>query len=112
MADKNKETESELEEASSGADGTGYLDGMAPKIIKPLIEKAKYIETDLKPAFGAARDALTAAKDQLSVLAHKHIEHFSPPDENGTRVYHAGGVLVQITFDKEKIVTKLDKEEE
>jgi hypothetical protein len=92
-------------------DGNRFLPGSeipVPVAIKPLIQKAKEIETVLKPAFASARDALITAQDKLSEIAHKNIEHFSEPDEKGSRTYKCGGVIVKITFEKEKITTKLE----
>jgi hypothetical protein len=93
--------------------GNRFLPGSeipVPKEIKPLIEKAKEIEKVLKPAFAKSRDALVTAQDKLSEIAHKNIEHFSEPDDKGTRTYKCGGVTVRITFEKEKITTKLDED--
>lgn len=95
-------------------DGQKILPGQetpVPVEIKPLIAKVKEIEKVLKPNFAKARDALTSAQDKLSELAHKNIEHFTEADDKGTRVYKFGGATVKITFEKEKILTKLDEEE-
>lgn len=108
---ENSEVNSEMSEATEGKDGSGYLPGTAPIVIKKLVNKAKQIETTLKPNFASARDALVAGKEELKMLAHENIDHFSEPDEDGTRTYHAGGVTIEITFEKEKIVTKLDDDD-
>lgn len=96
-------------------DGQKRLPGQeipVPVEIKPLIAKVKEIEKDLKPAFARARDALITAQDKLSEIAHKNIEHFSEPDEKGSRTYKFGKAVVKITFEKEKIVTKFEDDED
>jgi hypothetical protein len=99
--------DTELEEMESDSKGNTFLPGTAPVVVKELIDCAKEIELVLKPDFGRARDALVAANDTLADLAHKHIDLFSEADASGTRVYKVGGVIISITFEKEKIKTKL-----
>jgi hypothetical protein len=105
--------EAETELLDEDAEGNRYLPGQeveVPVEIKPLIDKVREIEKVLKPNFAKSRDALVAAKDKVSELAHANIQYFSEPDEKGTRVYKSNGVMVSITFEKEKILTKLDEE--
>lgn len=111
---EDKKDASETELIDEDKDGNRFLPGneiIVPKEIKPLIESVRKIEKILKPNFAKARDALTAEQDRVSELAHKNIEHFSEADEKGTRTYKYGGCIVKITFEKEKILTKLDEEE-
>lgn len=114
MAKKKADTEVGEVESGVELDGHGHLPGMAPIVVKEIVDTVLDIENNLKVKFGKARDALTAKQDKLSELAHTHIEHFSTPDEKGTRIYKvpvdAGNVVVvKITFDKEKIVTAIEK---
>lgn len=90
------------------ANGQAYMPGMEPVVIKELVDCVKDIETNLKPAFAAARDALVVAQDQLSDIAHKNIQHFVKDEVTGKSVYHAAGVKVEIFFEKEKIKTALE----
>jgi hypothetical protein len=82
--------EAETELLDEDAEGNRYLPGQeveVPVEIKPLIDKVREIEKVLKPNFAKSRDALVAAKDKVSELAHANIQYFSEPDEKGTRVY-------------------------
>lgn len=115
MAKKVKqETEvgSEVGELEVGKGGKTFLPGAEPIVVKALVEQVINIEEYLKPAFAVARDALMSAQTELSRLAHENIQHFSPPDEEGKRVYSGGGVIVEITFEKEKIKGKVVKDDE
>jgi hypothetical protein len=106
--------DSETEFLTSDAKGNEYLPTMevpVPKKIKPIIDLVKQIEGDLKPAFASARDNLVAAQDRLSEHCHKNIEHFTEPDENGTRIYKSSGIEVKITFEKEKIKTAMETDD-
>lgn len=111
----NEGADSETAEMETDIKGNTFLPGTAPKVIKPLVEQVYLIERTLKPDFAAARDALVAGQDELSRLAHENIQHFSPPNEKGERKYEVpykgGTVTVAITFQKEKIVTKIEDEE-
>lgn len=105
-------SESELEELAEGKGGKTYLPGAEPVVVKALVEQVIEIEEVLKPEFASARDALMNGQTNLSKLAHENIQHFTPPDQDGKRVYEGGGVRVEITFEKEKIKGKVIDEDE
>lgn len=105
------EVTSSFGEMETDKQGNTFLPGTAPVVVKAIVDQVLKIEQDLKPAFGKARDALTAGKDELSRLAHENIQHFSPADENGKRSYKVtignDEISVEITFEKETITTKV-----
>jgi hypothetical protein len=110
--ESGSEVVSGMAEMESDKDGNTFLPGTAPIVIAELVESAKRIELELKPEFSSARDALVEEQDNLKDLAHKHISHFSEADDTGKRTYKAGGVEISLTFEKEKILTKLEKKKE
>lgn len=99
-------------EAETDAEGNTFLPGTAPIVVKALVDQVKRIEIYTKPAFAVARDALVADTKELSRLAHENIQHFSKADEKGKRVYEVGDIRIEITFEKEKIKTKITKEDD
>ncbi len=103
--------DSSLGEMAADKKGNTFLPGTAPVVVQAIVDQVIEIENNLKPEFGLVRDALVAAKENLARLAHENIQHFSPADEDGKRVYRAGGVIVEITFEKEKINAKVEKDE-
>ncbi len=102
---------SELGEMVADKKGNTFLPGTAPVVIKAIVDQVIEIENNLKPKFVSAANALIGAKENLARLAHENIQHFSPADKDGKRVYRAGGVIVEITFEKEKISAKVEKDE-
>lgn len=106
---ESNSVESELVEMEVDKDGNTFLPGTAPIVIKELVDAVIELETNLKPAFASARDALIAKKNEISEISRANIGLFSEPDEKGVRVYKAGGIEVKITFEKEKILTKLEE---
>lgn len=97
-----------LELAQEDSKGNTFLPSLEPVVIKELVDAVFEVEQHLKPVFASARDDLKVINQRIMELSHRHIDLFSEPDEKGQRVYVAGGVVVKITFEKEKIVTKLE----
>jgi len=110
-SDKKGEVNSSLDEMETDKQGNPFLPGTAPVVVKAIVDQVLKIEQISKPAFANARDVLIADEAELSRLAHENIQHFSPADANGKRSYKVtvgnDEISVDITFEKEKIKTKV-----
>lgn len=105
---ENGEVET-MQVVAEDSKGNTYLPTAEPlvvKEVKSLIEKAREVETDLKPAFAIARDALTQGKRELAELAHENITEFTAMSD-GTLVYEFDGIRIEIIQTKEVIKTKI-----
>lgn len=105
MAKAKTETPFVETEIEAGKDGTGFFDGMKPKVltIPELNKKVKNVKTNLIPAFQKAQKALSVAKEEIFALANSYKEHFEFDEEKNAYIYDDG--VVHLEIEEKELIT-------